>query len=133
MLREPDIDLEKAIKLGQAAEVTRKHAKNIQTQSDEKSTSAVIKTGKDRKASHHTKGKVRQKFSNVCSATHTQQGQLPAFNKHCNTCSRRGNFSTCCSQKTAKAINKDVASEPPSDSEPEDHKNYFVGTVHQDY
>ena len=40
MLREPDINLDRCIKLGQAAEITRKHAKIIQAHSEEKSTAA---------------------------------------------------------------------------------------------
>eukprot|EP00112_Aurelia_sp_Birch-Aquarium-sp1_P025750 Seg874.6 transcript_id=Seg874.6/GoldUCD/mRNA.D3Y31 product="putative protein K02A2.6" protein_id=Seg874.6/GoldUCD/D3Y31 len=45
--REPEINLDKCIKIGQAAEITRKHAKIIQAHSEEKSTSAITKTDPD--------------------------------------------------------------------------------------
>ena len=44
LVREPDIDLDKSIKLGKAAEVSRQQAKSLQAHGEEKSTSAIAKT-----------------------------------------------------------------------------------------
>ena len=48
LLREPDIDLDKSIKLGKPAEVTSQQAKLLQAHGEEKSTSAITKTLKDK-------------------------------------------------------------------------------------
>ena len=137
ILREPDINLDKCIKLGQAAEVTRKHAKIIQAHSEEKSTSAITKTVKAKKPPFPDKGQGATKIQQCkfCNYSHNR-GNCPAFNKHCNTCGKRSHFSTCCSQKRVRAVSKGVASDPSSDldslSDTDENKDYFVGAVHQD-
>eukprot|EP00795_Rhopilema_esculentum_P009803 gene9803-18365_t len=100
VLREPEINLDKCIKIGQAAEITCKHAKIIQAHSEEKSTSAITKTVQAKKPpfpdKRHGTTKIQQcKF---CNYSHNR-GNCPAYNKHCNTCGKRGHFSTRCSQK----------------------------------
>ena len=137
MLREPDINLDKCIKLGQAAEITRKHAKINQAQSEEKSTAAFTKTVQAKKPPFPDKGQGATKIQQCkfCSYSHNR-GNCPAFNKFCNTCGKRGHFSTCCCQKRVRAVSKNVASDPSSDQDSfpdtDENKDYFVGAVHHD-
>ena len=100
LLGEPDIDLDKSIQLGQAAEVACWQAKILQAQGEEKSMSAITKTMKNEKPSIYSKGQdasniIQYMFSNCTRG----RGNYPAYNKNCNTCGRRSHLSTCCNQK----------------------------------
>ena len=114
LLREPDIDLDKSIKLGKAAEVTRQQAKILQAHGEEKSMSAITKTLKDKPPSNYSKEQGTSKIiqCKFCSYTYSRWN-CPAYNKTCNTCGRRGHFSTCCKENRVRAIHRHMPQDPP--------------------
>ena len=76
LLREPDIDLDKSIKLGKAAEVTRQQAKILQAHVEEKPTSAITKTLKDKPPSNYSKDQGTSKIIQCKFCSYTQQGEM---------------------------------------------------------
>ena len=96
MLREPKIDLKKAIELGQAAEQTKQHAKQLTTQVDRSLNKISHSKRKGRKQSiagaasnetedKHFKGKQSEmiKHCKFCAGSHAR-GRCPAYGKKCN-------------------------------------------------
>ena len=109
MLRKPKIDLKKAVELGQAAEQTKLHAKQI-ANDIEKRVENVNKHEKKRvnysrpPASGENSAQI---FRNCrfCAGSH-RRGNCPAFGQKCNKCHRKNHFAKCCRQKVDN-INND--------------------------
>ena len=101
MLREPQIDLKKAVELGQAAEQTKLHAKQIANDM-EKRVENVNKYEKKRVNSSRPQASrdSGQLFRNCkfCAGSH-QRGNCPAYGQKCNKCHRKNHFARCCRQK----------------------------------
>ena len=108
MLREADLDLPKAIKLGLAAEETQKHVKDLE------SSTRVITVNKINRAENTQKEIVNN--CKYCSYDHPR-GKCPAYGKTCKACNKRNHFSRCCMSKKAAAVVKrnSRTDESPSD------------------
>ena len=65
LLRDSDTTLEKAIKLGQAAEVTRKHAKIIQNESEGKIAAAISRRDRHEHKLHKKREKFRKQLNDA--------------------------------------------------------------------
>ena len=125
LLRDPEMDLLKAIRHGQAAELTRKHAKALQSDSSIKTAAAIT-----RKKYIPTPGKKSSKEvikkCKFCSYSHAR-GSCSAFNKKCNNCHQKGHFSKCCPKQNLHDIHSDMANIPHADNN--DNEEFFVGTI----
>ena len=82
LLREENLNLEKAVKICQAAEATERQ---IQTLSTEKgASSSDVNYCQNTGRRQH--GKSQQKNATKCKSCATMHGPRPAFNKACNIC-----------------------------------------------
>lgn len=139
MLREPKIDLKKAVELGQAAEQTKLHAKQIAHDMEKRVENVnkhEKKTGKLFRplASGENSAQI---FRNCkfCAGSR-QRRNCPAYGQKCNKCHRRNHFARSCRQKVDN-INDDQSSPSsviPSDSDdlPDYQEVLKVDTVSSD-
>ncbi|CAB4033003.1 retrotransposon-like family member retr-1 [Paramuricea clavata] len=105
MLREPNINLQKAVELGQASEQTKLHAQQL-TEDMEKKIHKVHRQkrekerrdkNRDRFKSHSPERDNLIKNCKFCAGRH-QRGKCPAYGQKCNKCQRRNHFARCCKQ-----------------------------------
>lgn len=101
MLREPDLDLSKALLLGNSAEQTRNHVKELrQVEVSEidsiKSKSSANNRRSDRPMIEHCK---------YCGGSH-RRGACPAYGQTCNKCKKSNHFSKVCQSKTVNNTQK---------------------------
>ena len=137
MLREPKIDLKKAIELGQAAEQTKQHAKHLSNQMDRSLNKITCRNKKSKKQSvaaaapsdteekQHKSDRSRMiKHCKFCAGSHTC-GRCAAFGQKCNKCHRKNHFAKCCTKKV-REIEEDIdfdSVEFTSDDE------FYIGSV----
>ena len=137
MLREPKIDLKKAIELGQAAEQTKQHAKQLTTQVDRSLNKISHSKRKGRKqsiagaASNETedkyfKGKQSEmiKHCKFCAGSHAR-GRCPAYGKKCNRCNRINHYAKCCTKRVQEIEEESCDESPDSSSDTE----FYIGSV----
>ena len=133
MLREPQVDLKKAVELRKAAEQTKLHAK--QTAKDmgkrvenankyeKKRVENAKKYEKKRVQSSRppASGDSGQLFRNCkfCAGTH-QRGNCPAYSQKCNKCHRKNHFARCRRQKVDNI--SDNHNNPPDFSDDSDFR-----------
>ena len=118
MLREPDINLKKAVELGQAAEETKLHAKQLAE--DMLSSVHKIKKYKDGiskdKEEKHSKShaKTAAKMINNC---YVLCWKCPAYGQKCNSCYKKNHFARYCNKKVHQVSNQDQESNTSSDTD----------------
>ena len=97
LLREDNRDLEKAVKIRQAAEATEL---KIQSLSTEKGASS-IDVNYCQKTERRKQGKSQQKNATKCKCCDTIHvpRYCPPFNKACNKCNKLGHFAVVCRTK----------------------------------
>ena len=88
MLRESDIDLDKAIKLGEAAEQTKKHVKQMKSEPEHEIHGV-------QKASISESSKNVIHNCKYCAGSHTR-GQCEAFGKRCRNCNKMNHYAKSC-------------------------------------
>ena len=121
MLREADLDLNKAIKLGQAAEETKKHAQQLKVEREH----TVYKIQKSPPWQQDRSNRETINNCKFCSYSHVR-GKCPAYGKHCNNCNKLNHFSKCCrSKRTAEVdlVNTQIGDPQENTQEPQ---NAFV-------
>ena len=139
LMKDDTITLDKVIKNCQTEELTRQHAKLIHKASNNVSADVDYVT----RQKFSTNSKFTHKVANqdkitnckYCSYSH-DRGACPAYSKTCNTCQKRGHFSTCChsrkiSHKVSQISNvKQYEIESSSNSEASaDEETLFIGAV----
>ena len=101
LLREADLTLANAIKLGQAAEETQIHVKQIKTEQEH----SVYKIQKTRSEASKSEDILIINNCRFCPYSHPK-GKCPAFGKRCNNCKKMNHFANrCLSKKNANVIN----------------------------
>ena len=117
MLREPDINLKKAIEFGQAAEETKMHAKQFTEKFDSgvdivtkaRKKKQTVASGTSSSSKYSTKQeKLRRKSINnckFCAGSHLR-GKCPTYGQHCRTCNHKNHFAKCCRQTIDKVNNE---------------------------
>ena len=114
MLRERKIDLKKAIELGQAAEQTKQHAKQLSNQmnrslnkmtrcskeSKKQSVAAAAPGDTEEKQHKHDRSRMI-KHCKFCTGNHPR-GHCAAFGQKCNKCHQNNHFAKCCTKKVGE-------------------------------
>ena len=125
LLREPDIDLDKAINHGQAAELTKKQARVLQTDSNLRSAAAIVRKNNYSQSNNKPKKELINQCK-FCSYTYERRN-CPAYNKLCNKCKKRGHFSSCCPSKNLHELQRD--NESAHSTNFEEPQDFFVSTI----
>ena len=99
LLREPDLTLDSALKLGHAYEETNKYALKLRRDfAQNPEIDRIYKfriSYRSREQNPSLEVIVKCKF---CSRTHNK-GSCPAYGKICNNCRNKGHFVKCCNKK----------------------------------
>ena len=118
LLRRSDLDLDKAIELGRAAELVHRRTAELRASSQSTSTesSAVDRVTKSRPAEHN------RASGSSCTRCGYRHGDrtCPAQGKRCRKCDRPNHFAHCCRQGTRPTSSRPVHAleeEQPSDGE----------------
>ena len=109
MLREPELDSAKAIKLGQVAEDTKQHVKELWHEAS--SSSSVDLVIKHQKSKKQQRSKVSADSGKTviiskckfCGKSH-KRGDCPAYGRKCHRCQKQNHFAKFCPNRTT--INK---------------------------
>ena len=123
MLREPNLTLERAIALGQSAEQTKIHAKELKQEAE---IYGVKFRKKENRYSQATK-KIKQ--CKYWGRTHIRRA-CPAFHQTCNECHKKGHFANVC-MSTNKQLNYlDNQNTPLTTAEETlDEGNFFISAI----
>ena len=99
MLREPDLDLSKALLLGNSAEQTRNHVKELRQE--------VAEIDSIKKPSSNNRKTDRPMIDNCryCGQSH-RRGSCPAYGQTCNKCKKLNHFSKVCQSKVSQNSQK---------------------------
>ena len=132
MLREPDLDLQKAIQLGQAAEDTKQHLEDL---SSEMTSSASVhrlsrnthsKDDKVSKTRFQPNKSTLIKKCKLCGNSHNR-GDCPAYGRTCHNCQKRNHFAKFCPHRKVRGIEKD--NNQPDPSYVDSDSDFFLGTI----
>ena len=98
LLREDNLNLEKAVKICQAAEATEHQIQSLSTEKGASSSNVDYCQNTERR--QH--GKSQQKTATKCKSCDTMHAPraCPAFSKACNKCRKLGHFAVVCRTKT---------------------------------
>ena len=129
-LREPDLTLDYALKLGHAYEETKKHP--LELRRDFLQSPEIDQIDKFRKYYRSQERNpnleviVNCKF---CSGTYNK-GSCPAYGKICNNCGNKGHFAKCCTKKKGiHSLNRECSDNTAQDDSPNDCEIFFIGTI----
>ena len=130
MLREPDLDLQKAIKLGQAAEETKQHIKELSSEMN--SQASVNYVTKNSKAVKSQMSNFRAGYNNYaminnctfCGKSH-KQGECPAYGRKCHKCKKDNHFAKFCpSRRVHHIVHNDTLSNAGDDD-----SEFYIGVI----
>ena len=137
MLREPTLDLKKAIELGQAAEQTKEHAKQLTTLTDRsiskithhrwnrpKQDSAGAPSKEPEKTQFKSKRAEIIKRCKFCAGSHAR-GSCPAYGQKCNRCHRNNHYAKCCTKRVQTVEEENLR--PSSDSS--SNTEFYIGSI----
>ena len=123
MLREPNLTLERATALGQSAEQTKIHVKELKQEAE------IYGIKFSKKESRYSQAAKKIKQCKYCGKTHIR-GACPAFHQTCNKCHKKGHFANVC-MSTNKHLNYlDNQNTPLTTAEETlDDDNFFIGAI----
>ena len=123
MLREPDINLKKAVELGQAAEETKLHAKQLAEDMSRsvhkirKHKHGIPKDKEEKRSKSHAKTAVKMiNNCKFCAGSHPRR-KCPAYGQKCNSCHKKNHFARCCNREVHQVSNQVQESNTSSDSD----------------
>ena len=127
-LREPDLTLDYALKLGHAYEETKKHPLELRwdfLQSPEiDQIDKFRKYYRSQERNPNLEVIVNCKF---CSGTYNK-GSCPAYGKICNNCGNKGHFAKCCTKKKSiHSLNQECSDNTAQNDSPKDCENFLLG------
>ena len=130
LLREDDLDLGKAVKICQAAEVTERQIETLSQKCSDGEANVHYNRGrhnpKHKPVQTHSKHKPKTNFTkcSCCDTAHAPRA-CPAFNKSCNACCKSGHFARVCRSKPkVRYVSRDESTDPTE---------LFVGMVKADH
>ena len=99
LLREPELKLADAIKIGNASELAKQHAKTFSGQKDQESVAVTVAAVNKQMKKHSKQQKDTETFS--CKRCGNRHGpkQCPAFGKTCSKCGGKNHFAKQCFSK----------------------------------
>ena len=123
ILRKLNLTLERAIALGQSAEQTNIHAKELKQEAE------IYRIKFSKKENRYSQAAKKIKQCKYCGRTHIR-GACPAFHQTCNKCHKKGHFANVC-LSTNKHLNYlDNQSTPLTTAEETlDKDNFFIGAI----
>ena len=139
MLKEPNLSLEQAIRLGQSAEETQKHVKALKQDAEiSKINHTHISRSYSPNQNSHSASNPKSKPPNnsstlvirkckFCSGTHNK-GNCPAYYRNYLKCNRKGHYSSCCNNFSRVHQVKEHAESSTSDCDSE----FFVGAIYNE-
>ena len=130
LLREPNLTLDSALKLGHAYKETKKQALELWrdfTQNPEiDQVYKFRKSYRPREQNPNLEVIVKCKF---CSGTHNK-GSCPPYGKIWNNCRNKGHFAKCCTKKKGiHSLNQECSDNAAQDDSRNDCENCFIGTI----
>ena len=130
LLRVDKLSLEEAIKLGQAAEVTRQQAHELcksQTGSHNAIDALRIQSNPNRGGSRQTNhiGQAPQPTPCKYCGTQHRRGKCPAYGKTCTKCSKLNHYASVCLSNPRNVHFAEMQDEAKNDE-------FFIGTVTQE-
>ena len=130
MLREPELDLQRAIKLGQAAEETKQHIKELSEGIESlSSVHYVTKNTKPIKPQASIKSQPGSNKSTMfnsckfCGRSH-KRGECPAYGRKCHKWKKPNHFANFCQNKYVHHVTHDYSS-----SSEGENSEFFIGTI----
>ncbi|KAJ8385630.1 hypothetical protein AAFF_G00184270 [Aldrovandia affinis] len=126
LLKEPDLSLDKAIRICQASESAKVQLKSFDTDSGSAAVDAVQRRAKGA-SRMNSKGKAHtpdESNCDKCGGKHAPRS-CPAYGRDCNKCGRKNHYARCCFSKKTVQV---VQGGDTTDSE-EDGEAFFVGAV----
>ena len=130
MLREPELDLQRAIKLGQAAEETKQHVKELSEGIESPSSVHYVKkntkTFKPQASIKSQPGSNKSTIINsckFCGRSH-KRGECPAYGRKCHKCKKQNHFAKFCQNKYVHHVTHDYSS-----SSEDENSEFFIGTI----
>ena len=124
LLRMDNLNLENAVKLGQAAEVTKKHAYEL-CRSRENQTIDALKWNPNNIKSKSENNESNPQLCKHCGMTHKHR-KCPAYGKTCLKCNKLNHFASVCLM-TKKRIDY-TQTKPQHEG---DNEDFFIGIVDQ--
>ena len=123
MLREPNLTLERAIALGQFAEQTKIHAKELKQEAE------IYGIKFSKKENRYSQAAKKIKQCKYCGRTRIR-GACPAFHQTCNKCRKKGHIANVC-MSTNKHLNYlDNQNTLLTTAEGTlDEDNFFIGVI----
>ena len=114
MLREPKLTLKNAIQLGQSAEQTKLHSKELKQEMDISKINRATPNYANSNVTNINKCK-------YCGGSH-RRGSCPAYKKTCNKCGKKGHFSSVCLSNKSLHYLENIEYEEEDD-------NSFIGAI----
>ena len=137
MLREPTLDLKKAIELGLAAEQTKVHSKQLTAQIDRsvskishhrqkgsKQDIAGATSNDPEKARYKSQQTEMIKRCKFCAGSHSR-GRCPAYGKQCNKCRHNNHYAKCCTKRVQEIEEENFNYTSDSSSATE----FYIGSI----
>ncbi|KAJ8366952.1 hypothetical protein AAFF_G00336410 [Aldrovandia affinis] len=125
LLKEPDLSLDKAIRICQASESAKMQLKSFDTDSGSAAVDAVQRRVKGA-SRMNSKGKAHtpdESNCDKCGGKHAPRS-CPAYGRDCNKCGRKNHYARCCfSKKTVQVV------QGGDTTDSEDGEAFFVGAV----
>ena len=134
LLREEDLELNKAIQICTAAEEVKEQSQDISNGASSQVSTQVDKISKkhhsqksNQRSSQKTNPKNKPGYINSCKycALAHPHGKCPAYNQICKGCGKNYHFKAVCKAKHVKQI----VAESSCDSESDDEAEFFVGSI----
>ena len=130
LLRQPDLTLDSALKLGHAFEKTKKHA--LELRRDFTQNPEIDQIYNFRKSYRSWERNPNLELIMKCkfySGTHNK-GSCPAYGKIYKNCGNKGHFTKCCTKKKGThSLNQECSDNTAQNDSPNDCENFFIGTI----
>ena len=121
-MRELNLFLEQAIRLGQSAGETQKHVKALKQDAEISKINHIYSPNQNSHSASNSKSNLLNNSSDLvirkckfCSRTHNK-GNCLAYYRNCLKCNRKGHYSSCCNNFSRVHQVKEHAESSTSDS-----------------
>ena len=127
LLREPDLTLDSALKLGHAYEETKNAFKLRRDFTQNPEIDQIYKFRKSYRSRERNPNLEVIMKCKFCSGTHNRDS-CPAYGKICNNCGNKSHFGKCCTKKKGiHLLNQECSDNTAQDDSPNDSEFFFLG------